>query len=76
MWRSRLVDLRRLREARALLVDRLRREQTGHLGIELLETHRTVVVEQRMEGVVADPRFVPEHVVAEVPIFSSTLRTL
>ena len=61
-----LVDLRGLREARELLVHRLRREQTGRLGPEVLEAHRAVVLEQRVEGVVADPRLVPVHVVAQV----------
>ena len=62
-----LVDLRGLRESRALLVHGLRREQPGHLGRQVLEPHRAVIVEQRMEGVVADPGLVPQHVVAEVP---------
>jgi hypothetical protein len=39
-----------------------------------LQAHRAVVLEQRMEGVVADPRLVPEHVVAEVADLLSTLR--
>ena len=62
-----LVDLRRLREARALLVHGLRREQPGHLGLQVRKAHRAVVGEHRMERVVADPGLVPEHVVAEVP---------
>ena len=33
---------------------------------ETLKTHRAVIGEQRMERVVADPRFVPQHVVAEL----------
>ena len=62
-----LVDLRRLREARALLVDRLRREQPRHLRVEMAQPHRAVILEERVEGVVADPRLVPQHVVAQVP---------
>ena len=62
-----LVDLRGLRETRALLVHRLRREQAGHLRPEVLESHRTVIVKQRVKCVVADPRFVPQHVIAQVP---------
>ena len=62
-----LVDLRGLREARALLVHRLRGEQPGHVRLEVLEAHRAVIREQRMESVVADPGLVPQHVVAEVP---------
>ena len=39
----------------------------GISGAELLEPHRAVVLEQRVEGVVADPGLVPQHVVAQVP---------
>ena len=62
-----LVDLRGLREARALLVHRLGGEQPRHLGLQVREPHRAVVLEQRMERVVADPGLVPQHVVAQVP---------
>ena len=61
-----LVDLRGLGESRALLVHRLRREQARHVGRELLDAHGTVVGEQRMKRVVADPGLVPQHVVTEV----------
>ncbi len=61
-----LVDLRCLREAGALLVHGLRREQPGHLGRQILDAHGAVIVEQRMKRVVADPRLVPQHVVAQV----------
>ena len=62
-----LVDLRGLREARALLVHGLGGEQPRHLLVEFLQTHRAVIGEQRMEGVVADPCLVPQDVVAEMP---------
>ena len=62
-----LVDLRRLREPRALLVHRLRGEQPRHLRLEPGDAHRAVVLEQRMERVVADPGFIPQHVVAQMP---------
>ena len=62
-----LVNLRGLRETGALLVDRLRGEESGHLRSERLQPHRAVVFEERMECVVANPRLVPEHVVAQVP---------
>ena len=39
----------------------------GISGPSAVEPHRAVVLEQRVEGVVADPGLVPEHVVAEVP---------
>ena len=61
-----LVNLRGLREARALLVHGLRGEQARHLRPQALQPHGAVIVEERVEGVVADPRLVPEHVVAEV----------
>ena len=38
----------------------------GISGPRSVDPHRAVVLEQRMEGVVADPGLVPEHVVAEV----------
>ena len=62
-----LVDLRGLREAGALLVDGLGGEQARHLGPQRRQPHGAVVVEERVEGVVADPGLVPQHVVAEVP---------
>src|SRR4030095_10194855 len=49
-----------------LLVDGLRREEAGHLRSQLPEAHRAVILEQGMEGVVADPGLVPEHVFAEM----------
>ena len=61
-----LVDLAGLREAGALLVHRLRREQPRALGAQVGQPHRAVVVEQRVEGVVADPGLVPQHVLAQV----------
>ena len=64
-----LMDLGGLRESGALLVNGLRREQPGHFGAQLLEPHRAVALEQRVKGVVADPRFVPQNVVAEVADF-------
>ena len=64
-----LVYLGCLREAGTLLVDGLRREQSRHIRAQLLEAHWAVALEQRMEGVVADPCFVPEHVLAEVADF-------
>ena len=60
-----LVDLAGLREAGALLVHRLRREQPAGFRRQILQPHRAVAVEQRVEGVVADPGFVPQHVVAQ-----------
>ena len=38
----------------------------GHFRLEILQAHRAVIGEQRMERVVADPGLVPQHVVAEV----------
>ena len=38
----------------------------GISGPRFSQAHRAVVLEQRMEGVVADPGLVPEHVVAQV----------
>ena len=61
-----LVHLRCLAEARALLVHRLRREEPRSIRSEILQPHRAVIVKQRMECVVTDPRLVPQHVVAEV----------
>ena len=39
----------------------------GISGPSFSSAHRAVVLEQRMEGVVADPGLVPQHVVAQVP---------
>ena len=61
-----LVDLRGLRETSALLVDRLGGEQPCHFRAQVLEAHRAVVVEQWMKGVVADPRLIPQHVIAKM----------
>ena len=38
----------------------------GHFRPQVLHPHRAVVFEERVEGVVADPGFVPQDVVAEV----------
>ena len=62
-----LVDLGSLREAGALLVDGLGGEEPRHLRPQRGEAHRAVVLEERMEGVVADPGLVPEDVLAQVP---------
>ena len=62
-----LVDLGSLREAGALLVDGLGGEEPRHLRPQRGQAHRAVVLEERMEGVVADPGLVPEDVLAEVP---------
>ena len=61
-----LVDLRGLREPCSLLVDRLGGEEPGHFRAQVLQAHWAVVFEQRMKGVVADPRLVPKYVVAEM----------
>ena len=62
-----LVNLRCLRKAGSLFVDRLSRKQSRHLRSERLHAHWTVILEKRMERVIANPGFVPEHVVAKVP---------
>jgi hypothetical protein len=61
-----LVNLRGLRKARSLLVDGLRREQSRHVWCQVLEPHRAMVIEQRVESVVTDPCLVPQHVLTRV----------
>ena len=61
-----LVDLGGLRKAGPLLVNGLGGKQSRQLRAQTHDPHRTVVLEERVKGVVADPRLVPQDVVTQV----------
>ena len=60
------VDLRGLREARELLVRRLRRDDAGRIGVECSKPHREAAGIERVEFHEARPGFVEQDVVAEM----------
>lgn len=63
------VNLGGLRESSALLVHWLCGKEPRHLWSEIFQAHRAVALEDRMKGVVPDPGFVPEHVLAQAADF-------
>src|SRR5215207_3949457 len=60
------VNLRGLRKSGTLLMDRLRRKKSRHLGRKFFQPHGAVIFKKWMKGVIADPRLIPEDVIAEV----------